>query len=73
MSCPFQHNSQEALLIILPPPLRPLLQLIVIRALPRHAPAEEFIDVGRLDARVCRAHETLTQVFEAVTNVRCPV
>ncbi len=55
-----------------PPPLRPLLQLAVIATRPRKAPAQETANApaGRFDGRVGRAHETLSQVLEAVRRMR---
>lgn len=54
--------------------LGPFLQLVVAAALARKVPTEKFIVLpytftGGLYARVCRAHQTLAQIFKAVKHV----
>ena len=68
-------HQNEALVFKHPPLLRPLLKLLVVSTLPLEPHPREPIlrHLKRLEARVCAAHDGITQILEAMPDVREPV
>lgn len=68
---PVRRMRQEPMTIKRPPLLRPLSQLIIIPTLASKPPAQKslFCLLGRLNGRIGRAHDTLSQILKTVSGM----